>query len=108
VRVRIVRLAVAVAALVNREGVRQVLLVGQVVRKLAREGDLILGVEIPRECEIRADIQAPVGALVEVGRIPESLRVVMRPRRQVIRLGVDQVVMIPVIVRPLAGDAVGV
>lgn len=64
VRVRVVLVAACIAARMDRQGVGQVLFVGELVRERLREGNLGIDVETTRQGEIRADVQAPVLALV--------------------------------------------
>ena len=94
------------AAGVHRERVRQVLVVGELVRELPRQLNLILDGQIPRQREIRTDEEPAVRPLVEVGGVPVVRRVIVGPRRHVIGLGVDRRIAIRVVIRVLARDVV--
>ena len=76
---RIVFLSVLVAAGVNGERVRELFRFGQLFGKLVSQRDLLFGIEVPQKREITADVEAPVGALEQVRRIPIASWLVLRP-----------------------------
>lgn len=69
------------AAGMDGQCVREPLVVSELVREGPGQPDLSLGRQISRQREIRTDVEAAVGALIEVGRIPELSGLVLRPRR---------------------------
>ena len=79
VDVRVVLVAVSIAAGVNRKRVRQALLVRLRLDELSRHLDLIFNAEIARQREVAADVQPAVRALIEVCRVPVRPRIVFRP-----------------------------
>ncbi len=64
-RLRIVFIAVRVATAVNRERVRQMFVVSELVGEGARQRRLIVGAQTNRQGEIRAEIQSAVCAFIE-------------------------------------------
>jgi hypothetical protein len=68
--VRVVLGPLTVTTAMNRERVGQRAVLRQRLCELARQRDLIFGTEVARQREVRTDVQAPVGALVEVRGVP--------------------------------------
>jgi hypothetical protein len=83
VDVGVVLVAIAIMAGMDRERVRQVLTVRQRVDELARDLDLVRGVEAARQGEVPTDVEPPVRAFIQIRRIPVGPSVVVRPRRHV-------------------------
>ena len=92
VRVRVVLAPIRVAARVNRERVRQLLLVRQGVNEGTRQGDLRFAIEVTRQREVGAHKQTPVRALVQIGGLPVFPRVILGPCGHVVRFRVDHFV----------------
>jgi hypothetical protein len=91
-RVGVVRVASLVGARVNRERVRQVLLVRELTHEVPRQFQLFIEREVTRQREVGTDVEAPVGALVEIRGIPESFGIVRGPRRHLPGLGVEHLI----------------
>ena len=84
-----VTVRVGARAGVDRQGVGQLLLVGQMAGKAHRQLALLVGRQRGRQGYFHPLEQPAVGPLVQVGRVPVGGRVRVRPGRHVARCGVQ-------------------
>jgi hypothetical protein len=69
---RVVFESIVAATGVNRERVRKYVVLGELLRELTCECHLIFGAQVARQGEVRADVESPIRALIEVCRIAGS------------------------------------
>ena len=75
----VVLAATSIPALMNRQRVGEPFSLRELLGECVRQLDLIFAVQVSRQSEIRAQIQASVRPLEHVGGIPVLMRIVMCP-----------------------------